>query len=68
LVPQLVIDEEGASRTVTVQLQPGVLFMRPDGTVLDLSQAPYNFDANGGEVVEFEVEIENGSWEIELDR
>lgn len=68
LDPVLEIDVEGANRTVTVQLEPGPLFKRADGTVLDLSQAPYNFDANGGEVVEFEVEIENGSWEVELDR
>lgn len=64
LNPNLVIDEAGANRTVTVQVLPDLWFLQGDGTVMDLSQ--FDFDETG-EVVEFDVEIENGSWEIEFD-
>jgi len=43
----------GDEATVTVVVDPAAFFMRPDGTVLDLSQ----FD---GQLVEFESEMEHG--------
>jgi len=46
-----------AGQTVTVDLHLADWFTRPDGTVLDLSQFDYS---TTGEVVEFELELENG--------
>ena len=51
-------------KIVTVTVDPLAWFIRPDGTVLDLSQ--FDFDATG-QVVEFEVEMEDGFTEIEFD-
>lgn len=64
LDPHLVIDETGASRTVTVQVRPNLWFLRGDGTVVDLSALDFE---RTGEVVELEAEIENASWEVEFD-
>jgi hypothetical protein len=61
-VPALVIDEEGASRVVTVNLDPAALFGTPEG-VLDLSQFDF---ATTGEVTEFEFDAEEG-FEVETD-
>jgi len=46
--------------TVTVVVDPGLWFARPDGSVMDLSQ--FN-----GSVVEFEAEFEDGFAEVEFD-
>jgi hypothetical protein len=65
LIPNLVIDETGAaSRELTVDVSPRIWFTNPDGTVLELQN--YDFDSTG-EVLEFEVEMENGFTEIEFD-
>ncbi len=64
LSPPLRISEEGASRSVVVEVRPEAWFLRPDGTVLDLSR--FDFDRTGA-VVEFEVEMEHGFTRIELD-
>lgn len=65
LIPNLVIDETGAaSRELTVNLSPAVWFTNPDGSVLELQS--YDYDATG-ELLEFEVEMEEGFTEVEFD-
>ena len=63
LVPSLVVSEEGASWTLTVDVQPGLWFMLPGGDVLDLSQ--HDWDVTG-ELLDFEFELEDGFAEIEI--
>lgn len=64
LIPNLVIGEDGsASRSLTVDIEPGAWFYRPDGTVLPLHI--YDYDATQ-ELLEFEVEMEDGFTEIEI--
>ncbi len=60
--PHLVIDEASADKAVTVHIDPAVWFSLGDGTVRDLSQ--FDYDATG-ELMEFEVEIEDGFTQIE---
>ena len=62
--PPLVILEEDPEKVVTVTVDPAAWFIRPDGTVLDLSV--FDFAATG-QLVEFEVEMEDGFTEIEFD-
>ena len=65
LVPNLVIDDQGGpSRDITVNVAPQIWFLRPDGTVLDLRQ--YDYDQTR-QLLEFEVEMEDGFTEIEFD-
>lgn len=65
LVPHIVVDDDGGtSRDLTVDISPQIWFLAPDGTVLDLSQ--YDYDATG-QLLEFEVEMEDGFTEIEFD-
>lgn len=52
-----------APATVTVTIDPGAWFARPDGTVLDLSQLDF---ARTGRVLEFEVEMEQGFRTVEF--
>lgn len=63
LNPPLVISETGASRTLTVLLDPAMWFTNSDATVRDLSE--WDFEATGT-VVEFELELEDGFTEIEF--
>jgi hypothetical protein len=51
---------DGTDATVDVVVDPAAWFTLPDGTVMDLSQF-------GGQVVEFESEMENGFSEFEFD-
>lgn len=61
LVPPLVVDADGTGdRSLVVDVQPGRWFVRSNGTVRDLSQ----FD---GDVIELEVEIEDGFVDVEFD-
>lgn len=64
LAPPLSIDESGASREVTVLLDPAMWFRRADGSVMDLSQ--FDFETTGS-VREFEVEMEDGFVSVEHD-
>jgi hypothetical protein len=65
LIPNLVIDDaRTASRDVTVDVSPQIWFTNPDGTVLELQD--YDFDVTG-QLLEFEVEMEDGFTEIEFD-
>jgi len=59
LNPPLTISESGANRTVTLSIDPALWF-RSNGQVLDLS------DLNG-DILEFEVEVEDGFTKIEWD-
>ena len=61
LVPPLTIAADGSgSRSLVVDVQPALWFVRADGTVRDLSR----FDGN---LVELEVEIEDGFVDVEFD-
>lgn len=54
--PPLVV-EDGASRDVTVEVDPALWFRRSDGRVLDLSSLDFN---RTGKLLEFELEVERG--------
>lgn len=58
--PPLDLTDGPTSPAVTVRVDPAVWFEKPDGTVMDLSTVD-------GELIEFEVEIEDGFREIEFD-
>lgn len=60
----MVIEEDAADKTVTLTLAPSVWFTRADGSVVDLTQ--FHFP-DTGEVGEFEVELEDGVTEVEID-
>lgn len=65
LIPNLVIDETGAaSRDLTVDVSPQVWFGNPDGTVLELNLFDYDTTL---ELLEFEVEMEEGFTEVEFE-
>lgn len=64
LNPPVVIDGTGDSSAFTVRIDPNMLFRNGDGSVRNL--APLDFTTTG-QVIEFEVEIENGISEIEFD-
>lgn len=64
LIPNLIVDAEGASgSTLTVDIQPALWFTRSDGSVLPLHL--YDWDATG-ELLEFEVEMEDGFTKVEI--
>lgn len=62
LVPPLEVSED-AEATLDVVLSPERWFVRPDGSVVDLSAFDF---ATTGELLELEVEIEDG-FEVEID-
>lgn len=65
LVPLLVVAEDGTvSREITVDVAPEVWFRRPDGSLLPLHQLDHG---QTGDLLELEVEMEDGFTEIELD-
>ena len=65
LVPNLVIDESGASsQDLTVDVAPQIWFGAANGDVLDLSR--FDWDATH-QLLELEVEMEHGFIEVELD-
>ncbi len=64
LVPPLVVGEDGAATDLTVDVRPDIWFSLTDGSVLDLSA--YDYDATG-QVLEFELEMEDGFTELEID-
>lgn len=61
--PFVVTDDE-ASRTITVELDPGAWFARSDGSVWNL--ALYDYESTG-QVVEFEFEMEQGFGGVDHD-
>ncbi len=64
LIPNLVVDDGGASRDLTVDVAPEIWFSNPDGSVVALHL--YDYDLTG-ELLEFEVEMEDGFTEVEYD-
>lgn len=65
LVPPLVVGPDGTTGAdITVDIRPDIWFSLPDGSVLDLSA--YDYD-DTGMVLEFELEMEDGFTEIEID-
>jgi len=65
LIPNLVVDDAGvSSRDLTVDVSPSAWFTNPDGTVIELQQ--FDYDATG-QLLEFEVEMEHGFTEVEID-
>lgn len=64
LSPPLEVTANGASRTLTVKLDPTRWFSKSDGTVWNLAKADYG---RTGTLVEFEAEFEEGVAEIEID-
>lgn len=66
LVPPLIVSDDGSAGTdLIVDIRPDIWFGRSDGSVMELHL--YDFDATG-ELLEFEVEMENGIVEVEVDR
>ncbi len=64
LVPPLVVGEAGPVPDLTVDLRPDIWFGQSDGSVLELHL--WDFDATG-QVLEFELEMEEGFTEIEIE-
>jgi len=64
LVPPVIIDGGVASRDLTVDIDPEIWFTEADGSVIDLSQ--YDYDATG-QLLEFDVEFEDGFTKIEVE-
>lgn len=65
LIPNLVIDDAGGSnRDLTVDVRPDIWFSNPDGSLVELQL--YDYDTTG-QLLEFEVEMEDGFTEIEYD-
>lgn len=64
LTPPVVIADGEPGPDLTVELRPDIWFMQSDGTVLDLSM--YDYDTTG-QVLEFELEMEDGITEIEIE-
>jgi len=64
LLPNVVIDGGVASRDITVDIEPEIWFVQPDGSVVDLTQ--YDYDSTG-QVLEFDVELEDGFTKIEVE-
>lgn len=65
LVPPLVVDgTESDPVSLTVDVQPDRWFVQSDGSLLDLSA--YDWDSTG-QLLELEVEIEDGFVEVEVD-
>lgn len=66
LVPPLIVSEDGATGTdLIVDVRPDIWFGRSDGSVLELHLFDYDLT---GELLEFELEMEDGFVEIEIDR
>lgn len=61
LIPNLLVQDDGtANRDLTVDVRPDIWFSHPDGTVTEL----HLYD---DQLLEFEVEMEDGFTEIEFD-
>ncbi len=65
LIPNLVVGEDGAaSLDLVVDIQPHIWFTNGDGTVMPLTE--WDYDATQ-ELLEFELEMEDGFTKIEID-
>ena len=64
LIPPLVVGESGSAPDLTVDIRPDIWFGQSDGSVLELHL--WDYDATG-QLLELEVEMENGFTEIEIE-
>lgn len=64
LIPNLVVDGGAANRDLTVDISPDIWFTQSSGAVLDLTQ--YDYDETG-QLLEFDVELEDGFTKIEIE-
>lgn len=65
LIPNLVIGNDGvANRDLIIDIRPDLWFLDNQGFVRDLSQWDYD---TTGQLLELEIEIENGFFEVEFD-
>jgi hypothetical protein len=64
LIPNVVVEGGAVSRDLTVDIQPEIWFGLPDGSVVDLTQ--YDYDATG-QLLEFDVEFEDGFTDVEVE-
>lgn len=62
--PPLEVSENTVNKLLKVNIDPAQWFLQADGSVVDLSQ--YDFDSTGN-ILELEVEIENGFTSIEIE-
>lgn len=62
--PPLEVSENTVNKLLKVNINPAQWFLQADGSVVDLSQ--YDFDSTGN-ILELEVEIENGFTSIEIE-
>lgn len=65
LMPHLIVGDGDVVADLTVDVRPDIWFSRSDGSVLPLHL--YDYDATG-ELLEFELEMEDGFTEIEIGR
>ncbi|MBT8398943.1 MAG: hypothetical protein KJO98_00575 [Rhodothermia bacterium] len=65
LSPPLVVDSETTDYKLNIYVSPGDWLSRPDGSVIDLRE--FDFESTGGQLLEFEVEFENGFKEVEIE-
>ncbi len=65
LSPPLVIDSETTDYALNIYVSPSDWLTRPDGSVIDLRE--FDFEATGGQLLEFEVEFQNGFKEVEIE-
>ncbi len=64
LVPSLVVEGGVANRALTVDIDTEIWFTEANGSVVDLSQ--YDYDATG-QLLEFDVEMEDGFTKVEVE-
>ena len=64
LVPNLIVADGDPAPDLTVELRPDIWFTRSDGSVLELHL--YDYDLTG-QLLELEVEMENGITDIEVE-
>lgn len=62
--PPLEVGENTINKLLRINIDPQAWFLNNDGTVRDLSE--YDYDTTG-EILEFEVEIEDGFTSVEVD-
>lgn len=62
--PPLEVGDQSVNKLLRVNIAPRSWFLRNDGTVMDLSAYDYE---KSGQILEFEVEIENGFESIETE-
>jgi len=65
LIPPLVVEADGStSRSIIVDVRPDLWFTNTDGSVMDLRAFDYS---TTGELLELEVEMEEGFTKVEID-